>query len=196
MLAALAPRLTHELAVHRMPSALLALALGVGAILLRWPAPDTPAFTLLALACGPLVIIDARTHRLPDAITAPTAVLGAVLLTAAAAFGTPTLGDLSRAALGAVALGGAYLALALIRPGGLGLGDVKLAGILGLYLAWSGWSAVLWGTVAAFVLGGAWAIALLVAQRATRHTAVAFGPFMVAGAALALLGMPPSAPGT
>src|SRR5260370_39178091 len=61
-------------------------------------------------------------------------------------------GHLGRAAIGAVALAGFYLVLAVIRPGGLGLGDTKLAASVGAALGWISWQALLSGTFAAFVL--------------------------------------------
>lgn len=186
MLATIAIRVRTEVADHRIPSAALGVALAVFAVLTRGLAADTAAFVVLAIACGPLVVIDARTHRLPDAITGPTAVAGLLLLTLAVSWGEPTIADLGRAILGGLILCASYLALALISPGGLGLGDVKLAGILGLYLAWCGWETWLLGTFAAFTLGGVWALALIALRRAGRRTAIAFGPYMIAGACVAI----------
>jgi leader peptidase (prepilin peptidase)/N-methyltransferase len=68
----------------------------------------------------------------------------------------------------------------------MGLGDVKLAGVLGLYLGWLGWSSVLVGTFAGFLLGGVLGVALLLVRRASGRTAIPFGPFMLAGALLAV----------
>jgi leader peptidase (prepilin peptidase)/N-methyltransferase len=80
-----------------------------------------------------------------------------------------------------------YLLLALVYPAGLGLGDVKLAAPLGLYLGWLGWSSALVGLVAAFLVGGLVGIVLLASGRAGRRTAVPFGPSMLVGALLAVL---------
>ena len=91
-----------------------------------------------------------------------------------------------RALLGMVALGGAYFLLAFIYPAGMGLGDVKLAGVLGLYLAFLGWGTLVVGFAAGFLLGGVYAIVLLVAGRAGRKTGIPFGPFMIAGAFVAV----------
>jgi leader peptidase (prepilin peptidase)/N-methyltransferase len=68
----------------------------------------------------------------------------------------------------------------------MGFGDVKLAGLLGLYLGWLGWSPVLVGTFTGFLLGGVAGMALLLARRADRRTGIPFGPAMLAGALLAL----------
>ncbi len=80
-----------------------------------------------------------------------------------------------------------YLALAMLYPAGLGLGDVKLAAALGLYLGWLGWSYPVVGTVAAFLVGGVVSLALLASGRAGRRTAVPFGPPMLLGALAAVL---------
>jgi leader peptidase (prepilin peptidase)/N-methyltransferase len=93
---------------------------------------------------------------------------------------------MGRGLLAMALLAGGYFALAKAYPGGLGLGDVKLAGLLGLYLGWLGWRPVLVGTFAGFLLGGLLGVALLAARRAHRRTAIPFGPFMLAGALLAL----------
>ena len=90
------------------------------------------------------------------------------------------------AAAGA-ALWMAYFLLRLANPAGLGFGDVKLAGVLGLYLGFLGWEVVLAGTFAAFLLGGGWGVWLILSRRGTARTSIAFGPFMLAGAALAMV---------
>lgn len=79
-----------------------------------------------------------------------------------------------------------YFAIAFVYPGGMGFGDVKLAGLLGLYLGWLGWEQVLVGAFAGFVIGGLVGVGLIVARRANGKTAVAFGPAMLAGAMLSV----------
>ena len=92
-------------------------------------------------------------------------------------------GALGRAIAAGAALLAFYLVLALINPSGLGLGDVKLSGVLGMFLGWLGWPAVLAGTLAAFALNAAVALALLAARRVGAKSGIAFGPAMVLGAA-------------
>lgn len=141
----------------------------------------TTAYLYLAAISIALIIIDIEHHRLPNAIVLPSYLVGVLLLTGASL----TAGDygaLLRAAIGMAALFGGYLAVALIRPGGMGFGDVKLAGVLGLYMAWVGWGALAVGTFAAFLLGGLYAIALLLTRRAGRTSAIPFGPWMIGGA--------------
>src|SRR5213078_4866199 len=91
-----------------------------------------------------------------------------------------------RALLGMLALFGFYAVLWLVYPAGMGFGDVKLAGVLGLYLGWLGWGSVVVGGFLGFLLGGVVGGGLMVARRASRKSAIPFGPFMVTGAILAV----------
>lgn len=135
-----------------------------------------------------LTAIDLDVHRLPNALTFPL-VPAAAVIAAVASVSTGHWFALLRAVLAGMALGAAYLMLLLVSRGGagLGLGDVKLAVGLGILLGWFSWSAVLSGTLIGFILGGLWAAGLLVSRRATRHTYIAFGPFMIGGTVIALL---------
>jgi leader peptidase (prepilin peptidase)/N-methyltransferase len=89
--------------------------------------------------------------------------------------------------LGGLALGLFYGVLWFVYPAGMGFGDVKFSGVLGLYLGWISWGAVALGGFLGFLLGGVVGAALLVAKRATRKTGIPFGPFMILGAVLAIL---------
>ncbi|PAY23402.1 prepilin peptidase [Dietzia natronolimnaea] len=162
----------------------LAAAGGAGAAGLAGTVPELVAFAALAVACGLLVPIDLAVHRLPDVVVVP---LYPVLLATlgVAAMVTGDWGALGRAAAAALALLALYFTLAFINPSGLGLGDVKLAGVLGLFLGWLGWYYVLVGTLAAFAINAVVALVLLASRRANRHTGIAFGPAMIAGAAVA-----------
>jgi leader peptidase (prepilin peptidase) / N-methyltransferase len=80
----------------------------------------------------------------------------------------------------------AFLGLAMLRPADLGLGDVKLAGVVGLMLGWLGWGEAILGTFLGFLFGGAVGIFLLLAGRVGRRTALPFGPFMLLGALVAI----------
>ena len=86
-----------------------------------------------------------------------------------------------------------YLALCLARPGGMGFGDVKLAGVVGGALGFLSYPAVVVGAFAAFVLGGVVAVLMLVARRAARGSAIPFGPAMVGGALVAVFASAPLA---
>lgn len=142
---------------------------------------ELSAYLWLAAVTVALAIIDVETHRLPDRIVLPTMAVMTVLLTAAAAV-DGDWGRLVRALIGAAALFAFYLLLALVRPDGMGMGDVKLAAVLGLALSWAGWGPLVVGAFAAFVLGGVFGIALVVSGRAGRSTGIPFGPWMLVGA--------------
>jgi len=150
-----------------------------------------PALVLAAACwlggCGvALAWIDAAVKRLPDALTAPAYAGTAGLLLLAAAAGGDWR-DLLRAVLGGLALAAAYLALAVISRSAIGLGDAKLAASLGTLTAWPDWRTLIAGAFAGFLLGAAYGVGLLVSRRAHRKQHIPFGPFMIAGAFLALL---------
>jgi leader peptidase (prepilin peptidase)/N-methyltransferase len=173
-----------------------ALAAGaVTALLLGGLAARVHPALVLAAACWlaacavPLACTDLAVQRLPDPLTGAAYAGTAVLLLAAAAVGG-TWSALVRALLGGLALAGFYLLLMVISPSGMSLGDVKLAASLGTLLAWFGWRLLLAGGFAGFLLGGVFAGALLVSRRADRKQPIPFGPFMIAGAVLAVVAWP------
>ena len=169
------------------------------------------AFWLVLAACAyfavmavRLTIIDVRHHLLPNKIVFPSYAVAGVLLAAAAvvaaisgAWALPAAASDGAAALfglpalrilaGGAILWGFYFVLRLVYPPGMGFGDVKLAGVLGMYLGYLGWTHIFAGTFAAFLLGGLWSLALLAARRGTLKSSIPFGPFMLAGAAAAML---------
>ncbi len=141
----------------------------------------TVALLYFAAISIALAAIDLDTHRLPNAIVLPSyGVLGALL--ASAAIVTGDVESAARAAASAGILFTVYLLLALISPRGMGMGDVKLAGVIGLMLGWFGWSALAVGTLAAFGLGALVGVGLIIARRASRTTGIPFGPWMLGGA--------------
>jgi leader peptidase (prepilin peptidase) / N-methyltransferase len=144
------------------------------------------ALAWLGLLGIPLAVIDVRSRRLPDWLTLP-AFSGVALLLGAAAVAGHQLGHFGQAIGGAAALAGFYLALMVIRPGGMFLGDVKLAASAGAALAWVSWQALLAGTFVAFVLAAACGLLLIALGRMTRKDDLPFGPFMIAGVLLAVL---------
>lgn len=138
------------------------------------------AFLYLAAISIPLTLIDLRTHKLPNRIVYPAYAVAASLLILASALTGDGAGVI-RTLAGCGILFALYLVLALIYPGGMGLGDVKLAGVLGLYLGFLGWGPLLVGGFAAFVVGGLFSIALIALRRANRKSGIPFGPWMLAG---------------
>ncbi len=144
------------------------------------------AYGFFAVQSVLLALIDARTRTLPDRWVLPGYPVAAVLLGAAALLqGEPA--RLLPTAGGALALFAFYFLLRMLRPGAMGGGDVKLAGVIGAYLGFLGWEAVLFGALAGFLLGGVYAVLLLAMRRASRTAHIAFGPFMLAGAWLAIV---------
>jgi leader peptidase (prepilin peptidase)/N-methyltransferase len=153
-----------------------------------WLGPSwlLPAFLAFAAVAVLLTAIDLAHKRLPDRIVLPCYPVFAALLAVAAA-GTGDWGALLRALLGGAALFAAYFVLALINPAGLGGGDIKLAGILGMALGWFGWAEVAVGGLAGFFLGAVVGGLLMLVGRAGRKTEIPFGPFMIVGTYLGLL---------
>jgi leader peptidase (prepilin peptidase)/N-methyltransferase len=148
--------------------------------------PALLAFLVLGAVGVVLAVVDLATRRLPNALVLTAHGAGLVLLGLAAAV-SGDAAPLLRAGTGMVVLFGFYLVLALANPAGLGFGDVKLAGALGLHLAWLGWDVLLVGTLAGFLLVAVVALVLLATRRASRSSELPFGPFMLAGALLAVI---------
>lgn len=143
------------------------------------------AFLYLAAISVALALIDLDTHRLPNAIVLPAyPIAGALLVTAAIL--TADYSALIGAMIGMPALWFAYFVMALVFPGGMGLGDVKLAGVLGLFPGWLGWGPLVVGAFSAFLLGGLFSIVLLALRRANRRSGIPFGPWMLLGAWLGI----------
>ena len=150
-----------------------------------WSA-ELPAYLYLASVGLALAVIDLDTKRLPNVLTYPSyPILGGLLLIPAVVDGTwSTYG---RAWLGGVALFGVYFLLVVIYPRGMGLGDVKLAGVLGLALGWLGWGQLAVGGFLGFLLGGLVGGLLMLIRRTGRKSKIPFGPFMLVGALIAIL---------
>lgn len=139
------------------------------------------AFLFLAAVSVALALIDIDTHTLPNRIVLPSFLVGGVCLASASALSSDW-GALVRAAIGSAVLFLAYAALAFAYPGGMGHGDVKLAGVLGLFLGYLGWSQLIVGAFGAFLLGGLFSVALLALKKANRKSGIPFGPWMLGGA--------------
>jgi leader peptidase (prepilin peptidase) / N-methyltransferase len=169
------------LALELSTAAVLALLLG------RFGGQaDVVAFGFFGVLGVALAAIDIAVQRLPDRLTLPAYPILIALLTGAAIVGHD-FGALLRALLGGLALAGVYLVLALVGRGQLGGGDIKLAGVAGLALGWLGWPILIDGTALGFALSAVAIVALLAAQRLTLRSAISFGPFLFAGALLAML---------
>jgi leader peptidase (prepilin peptidase)/N-methyltransferase len=142
-----------------------------------------PAFAVFAVLATPLLLIDAEHRRLPDRLVLPAAAAALALLAVAAAV-RAEWATLGRAAAAGAVVFAVFCSVALISPRSMGFGDVKLAGLLAVYLGWLGWGVVLYGIFAGFVLGAIVAIGLLASRRASLKTDIALGPALIVGALL------------
>lgn len=158
--------------------------------LLAWRFGNTaelPAYVLLGIFAVPLARIDIVHHLLPNRLVGALLGTGLALL-GLAALASGAAGDLLRAAAGSGILFLFYLILALTSKNGLGMGDVKLAAPLGLYLGYLGWSQLFYGGALAFVAGGLASVVLVLKNRGNKPQEVAYGPSMLAaGLAIILL---------
>jgi len=156
----------------------LTAALCVGAVLTHRSAAGIALSIALILLVVPAALIDLEHRIIPNRITA----LGAALALAIGLALDPA-GEPERL-IAAAAAGGFLLLAALAYPGGMGMGDVKLAGMMGLFLGAAVAPALLIALIAGVVLG-----AVVIARKGARagcKTAVPFGPFLALGALLAI----------
>jgi leader peptidase (prepilin peptidase)/N-methyltransferase len=144
-----------------------------------------PAYLYFAAIGIALALIDLDVQRLPNSIVLPSyPVVAGLLAVAAGVHGSWS--PLLRAVIGGAILFAFYFALAFAYPAGMGFGDVKLAGILGAVLAYLSWRVLAVGAFGGFVLGAVVGLVVLISGRGGRKTALPFGPFMIAGALIAI----------
>ena len=140
------------------------------------------AFIFLAVLGVQLARIDAAQHLLPNPLVLTLLMGGLLPLLMSSIFDKQT-DDLVRAMVGAAILFVSYLILALISPGGIGMGDVKLAAPVGLYLGYLGWSQLLYGGLAGFILNGIVTMIIVSRNRRNQAKEVPHGPSMIAATA-------------
>lgn len=146
--------------------------------------PMLAACCWIAAVAPTLAVIDLLEQRLPDALTLSSyPVLLMLLVVAATADGDPRA--LLRAVVTMAALVGFYAAIAL-ASGGVGLGDIKLVGALGLVLGYRGVRTAVVGVVLGLLCGALAGAALLIRRQAGWRTPVPFGPALLTGALAAL----------
>ncbi len=153
--------------------------------------PVSAALVLLQLACflGFGVLLakqDMATHRLPNRLVASWLAASLAVIALLGIFRSDLHGVLM-GLLGLLLLGGGYLLLTLASGGAMGMGDVKLAGVLGLNLGYYSLPSLFFATLLAFVLATLWVIGGVLARKLTLKSAVPFGPFMLIGSFIALL---------
>ncbi|WP_306212217.1 prepilin peptidase [Actinoplanes sp. RD1] len=150
---------------------------------------ELPAFLYLAAVAVALALIDLDVYRLPDQIVLPSYSVALILLLPAM-----IIDDRWDAATrGLIAAAVVWVLFTIIGLFGMGGGDIKLAPLLAFHLGWLGWSWVLVGLFAGFVLGGVAGGALMAMRRATGRSRIPYGPFLLAGAFLAIFAGAPIA---
>ncbi|MFM7599538.1 MAG: prepilin peptidase [Actinomycetota bacterium] len=155
--------------------------------------PTLPAWWAFALGSVTVSRTDLARHRIPDVLALGMLVIGAGLLFLASTQDNASDAYL-RAWIAAAASFGVFLLLGLFARAGLGMGDVKLAPTLGLYLGYYGWADVVLGLFAGFILGALTGLVIVVivmmrrgrARDALRRS-IPFGPFLCLGALLPIV---------
>lgn len=153
-------------------------ALCVAVVLAKSSAADIALGLAMVLLLVPAAAIDLEHKRIPNLITLPGCLVAIALGFAFDASGEPAR---LLAGLGA---GGAFLIVTLISPRGMGMGDVKLATMIGLFLGSAVIPAILIALLAGVLVGGV--VIARVGVSKGRKTAVPFGPFLALGALVAL----------
>jgi leader peptidase (prepilin peptidase) / N-methyltransferase len=179
------PRRDHPLTTAVTVSSVTAVLFG----LLAWRVglrPELLAYSALAAVCVPLAVIDLVENRMPARLLLPAYPSLAVF------FGLAAIVEHNGAAMlrscaGMAILFTFYLLIALTAHGALGAADVRLAGLLGLALAWRSWDTFLCGAVLGLFYGALTGITMILLRRVTRHTLIPLGPALIAGAFTALL---------
>ncbi len=156
---------------------------------------NTFGFTLQLFAFGLMIamaleqtLVDFHTHRLARGATMRAALAGGPLLTLAAINidETARIATMFGAFVSTLVF---FLVLSFMSKGGIGSGDVRLAPVLAMFLGWMGWSYVYIGLASGFVLGGIWALALMIMGKANRSSHIPFGPFLCVGAVATLFAL-------
>jgi len=153
-------------------------ALCAGVVLSHSSAGEIALGLLTVLVLVPVALIDIEHHVIPNRITAPAAVLALVLGSALDPSGEP------KRLIAAAVVGGFFLLTAVISPRGMGMGDVKLAALLGLLLGAEVAPALAIALIAGVLIG-----LVVMARRAPherRSTGVPFGPFLALGGLTAI----------
>jgi leader peptidase (prepilin peptidase)/N-methyltransferase len=164
--------------------AVLAAVVLLALTAVRIAPPSLPAYLYFVAVVVLLAAIDLEQRRLPNLIVLPSyAVLAALL--ALSSLWRHDFWPLARAGIGGALLLVFFLVLATAQPSGMGMGDVKLAGLIGLALGYLSWTALLFGCFAGILLAGI--VGLVLTARGRRQATMPYGPFLIAGALVAVL---------
>lgn len=145
-----------------------------------------PAYLVFFAALVAVTFIDLEHYIIPNRIVYPTLFVSVPLLVLAAA-AQNEWSELLRAGEGAALAWGFLLVVHLIQPRGMGFGDVRLAAVLGLFLGWLDLRHVFLGLFLGFLFGSLSSITLIALRRRGRKDQIPFGPFLAAGAVVAVL---------
>jgi leader peptidase (prepilin peptidase)/N-methyltransferase len=173
----------------RLTAALLT-AFAFGALAWRFGHQfDLLPYSVLAALGVALGMIDVIEQRLPSVLVySGVALIGTLLATSAILYSKGP--DFLRALVGMAVVAAFYLMLALVSGGGLGAGDVKLGGLLGLTLGWLSWSALVTATVLGWFLAALVWLLLRATRRRPRGSLVPMGPFLLIGALVTITVVP------
>jgi leader peptidase (prepilin peptidase)/N-methyltransferase len=164
-----------------------AVATGVSAaavgLVLGWSLSLLVVLPLVPVGVA-LAVIDWRTRLLPTRLIAPAYAVTVVTILPAWLLGDRELHDLERTGLGWLVYGGMFFVLWVVYPRGMGYGDVRLSGVLGLALGWLGWAELILGIWSGLLLGGVLGAVL---SLVTRRRDNPYGPFMLLGALLGVV---------
>lgn len=144
------------------------------------------AYCILGLSLVAISAIDFERFLIPNRLVYPTAAVVGPLFVIASAV-DHRWGSLARAAIAAAAAFVAFLAVHLAVPQGMGFGDVRLAGLVGLASGWLGLGHAFVAFFTAFVFGALVGVGVMAAGRGGRKTRIPFGPFMALGAVVAVV---------
>jgi leader peptidase (prepilin peptidase)/N-methyltransferase len=160
----------------------LTAVLAIAVVLVKHSAHDIVLGLVLVAILVPVALIDFDRRIIPNKITGPAALAAIAIGLALKPSGVP------EQLIAGAAAGGFLLLFALAYPRGMGMGDVKLAAVLGLFLGREVGVAVLSGVLAGAVIGTV--VMARVGVKEGRKTAVPFGPFLALGGVVGLLAGP------
>ncbi len=147
---------------------------------------DLAGYSALAAVGVPLAAIDVVEQRLPHVLLLPSFPIVIALFTVAAVVQRDWAGII-RALIGMSALFAVFLSIVVASRGGMGAANARLAGLLGLGMAWHSWETLIVGTMLGLVCAAIVGAGLITTRRATPRTPIPLGPALIAGALVAVL---------
>jgi leader peptidase (prepilin peptidase) / N-methyltransferase len=165
-----------------------ALGLGVEGVMVwrfGWSAV-LPAFLYFGAVATVVSATDVTTGLVPNRVVLPAYLVGPALLVMASLV-SGRWSSLARAGLAMAILASLFVAMALVSRGGIGFGDCKWAGIIGLYLGWLGWQYVVTGILLSYLAAAVVVIAQRIVRTSGDNRLLPFAPFMAGGAVVAMV---------